>query len=63
MVFEYKTPGVEFFIILSGSVRVYKPIDNVEEANRLTEEMHKQKVVPFTSELKPERSCFEGSFR
>lgn len=58
VVFEYKTPGVEFFIILSGTVDIYKPIGDEDLAKRLTEQIRKEKVIPFNTNAKVRRSEF-----
>lgn len=43
--FEYDTPGVEFFIILDGKVGVYKPIAKEEEAREKTILVRKEKIA------------------
>ena len=63
MVFEYKTPGVEFFIILNGTVDIYKPYSDENLAREKTEKIRKEKVIPFITNSKVRRSDFPSKVR
>lgn len=60
LVFEYDSPGTEFYIILEGQVEFYtKGQKDAEHKSRL-EALNKEKEIPVINSGPKNRSTFEG---